>query len=143
MTAITDLTALVSNLPNASLLTDTMKNDALAGALIPDSFNLWPAQDGYEATYDIYFAAQSLVAFLMAQPVVRQSSSEGTSVAVDAPSWGALLAYYRSMSPISRVMAGDVLRVARIPDGPHVVPVNMTEAANRSDGYDNVDTDLA
>lgn len=140
MTALDDLTALLVNLPNYSLLTTQMMNDALLGARIPDSFNVWPGQPGYEATYDVYFAAVSLVGFLQAQPVVRQSSSEGTSVAVDAPNWAGLLAWYRSMSPISQASGGDVLRAIRIPGGPHVVHTNMHEVG---DGNDNVDTDLA
>jgi hypothetical protein len=139
MTALQDLTALVSNLPNAALLTDGMKQSALNGALIPDSFNVWPGQPGYENTYDIYFAAVGLVGFLQAQPVVRQSSSEGTSVAVDAPNWGGLIAWYRSMSPIAQATSGSSLGIINIPGGPHVVPTDMN---SRIEGYDNVDTDL-
>lgn len=140
MTAVEDLTALVANLPNAALLTLTMKQDALNGALIPDALNVWPGNIGYTATYDVYFAAISLLGFLQAQPVVRQSSSEGTSVAVDAPSWGSLMAYYRSMSTISQATSNGVLQKVLIPEGPHVFRIDMS---GRGGGrYDDVDTDV-
>lgn len=139
MTALEDLTALVANLPGASLLTDKMKTDALAGALIPDSSGVWPGQPDYVTTNDIYFAAIGLIGFLAAQPVVRQSSSEGTSVAVDAPSWDGLLAYYRSMSPICQASGASALGVIHIPDGPHV---RRTDMSGRYDDYGDVDTDL-
>jgi len=140
MAAIDDLSALLVSLPNYSLLNDLMKNNALAGALIPDVNSVWPGETDYVPTYDIYFAAISLIGFLQAQPVVRQSSSEGTSVAVDAPNWSGLLAWYRSMSPICRATGGSLLSVLTIPGGPHVVRTDMREAG---DDYDNVDTDLA
>lgn len=134
-----DLDTLLSNLPNFALITAPMKQDALNGARVPDQFGVWPGQAEYEPTYDIYFAAMRLIPFLQAQPVVRQSSSEGTSVAVDAPDWKALLAYYRSMSPISNVMGNSALQKVLIPDGPHVVRTDMSGGWN---GYDDVDTDL-
>lgn len=117
-----------------------MKTTALGTALVPDSFGVWPGQEGYEPTYDIYFAACGLIGFLQAQPVIRQSSSEGTSVAVDAPNWAGLLAYYRSMSPISHATSQDVLGVVAIPGGSHVYHTDMTGTDGGSD--DNVDTDL-
>lgn len=120
-----ELNALLQNLPGFSLLTETMKQKALDGALIPDSFGIWPGEEGYETTYDAYFAALTLLGFLQAQPVIRQSSSEGTSVAVDAPNWGALARYYRSMSPICEVQGNGVLTKVNIPDTPHVYKVNM------------------
>lgn len=139
MTAMDDLNALVANLPNASLLSDTMKQDALNGALIPDTNGVWPGNTGYIATSDIYFAALTLIAFLQAQPVVRQTSSEGTSVAVDAPNWASLTLYYKSMSPIVQAQGNGLLTRVTIPDVPHVRRVNMSV---RGGGYDNVDTDL-
>lgn len=139
MTALEDLTALLANLPNASLITDKMKQDALAGALIPDSFNVWPGQPGYEATSDPYFAAIGLIGFLQAQPVVRQSSSEGTSVAVDAPNWAGLTLYYQSMSRVSQATSNDVLGVVVIPGGSHV---RRTDMKHGGGSYDDVDTDL-
>lgn len=144
MTALDDLTELVSSLPNASLLTNKMKQDALDGALIPDGLQVWPGRPGYQATYDVYWAAISLLGFLQAQPVVRQTSSEGTSVAVDAPSWGSLAAYYRSMSPIASASARPVLGSIPIPSSPHVVRTDMS-GINTFGGrtsYGNVDTDL-
>jgi hypothetical protein len=139
--ALEDLSALLANLPNYTLLTDTMKQDALSGALVPDTNGVWPGQPDYITTYDIYFAAVRLIGFLMAQPVVRQSSSEGTSVAVDAPSWGGLLEYYRSQSPILQATTnGPVLTKVLIPEGPHVYHTDMTGV--RGGNNDNVDTDL-
>lgn len=139
MTAMDDLNALLVSLPGYGLLTPNMKQHALDGARVPDSSGVWPDQPDYEATYDVYFAAISLIGFLMAQPVVRQSSSEGTSVAVDAPNWGGLLAWYRSMSPICQSQGNDVLNLVPIPDVPHV---RRTDMSGRGDEYGDVDTDL-
>lgn len=141
MAVVDDLTALVAALPNAALLTDSMKQTALAGAAIPDGAGVWPGKPNYQPTYDIYFAAISLIGFLAAQPVVRQVGSEGTSVSVDAPNWAGLLAYYRSQSPISQATAGGVLNVLPIPDGPHVVPTNMTglDSFGRREDYGDTD----
>jgi hypothetical protein len=139
MAAIDELNELLSALPGYELLTPTMKQRALDSALIPDSFNVWPGQAGYESTYDTYFAALNLISFLRAQKVVRQVSSEGTSVAVDAPDWSALVAYYRSMSHIIGVTGNSILQVIPIPGGSHVRRTDMTE---RGDRYGNVDTDV-
>ena len=139
MTAMEDLDALVTSLPNAALLTTKMKQDALDGALLPDSFGIWPGYDGYEATYDPYFAAIHLIGFLQAQPVLRQSSSEGTSVAVDAPNWAGLLDYYRSMSPIAQAAGRGVLTAVTIPGGSHV---RRTDMSGRDSYYGDVNTDL-
>lgn len=140
MPAMEELTDLLANLPGAALLTPAMKQAALDGALVPDARNVWPGQDEYVNTYDVYFAALGLIGFLQAQPVVRQSSSEGTSVAVDAPNWAGLTAWYRSMSKIAQVGGNGVLRVVPIPEGPHVRRVDM--GSGGGDGYDDVDTDL-
>jgi len=140
MSTIDELNALLINLPGYGLLTPEMKDRALATALIPDLNNVWPGQPGYIETYDVYWAAIGLVGFLEAQPVVRQSSSEGTSVAVDAPSWGGLVAYYRSMSVIATaVSAAPILTEISIYTDPHVYPTDMT---GRWSENDNVDTDL-
>jgi len=144
MAALEDLTGLLASLPNSALLTDKMKQDALAQALVPDSFNVWPGTEGYEPTYDIYWAALSLIGFLQSQPFVKQSSSEGTSVTVDAPNWGGLAAYYRSMSQVAQATSAPVLRSVAIPGGPHVDHTDMSDYDGmgrvRKDG--NVDTDL-
>lgn len=134
-----ELNALLSNLPNYALLTVQMKQRALDGALIPDAAGVWPGQPGYVLTYDVYYAAIGLVGFLQAQPVVRQSSSEGTSIAVDAPNWRGLINWYQSMSPIYQAQGPHVLRAVAIPDGPHVVPTDMS---GRYDDNGDVDTDL-
>lgn len=139
MSTIDELNALLINLPNFGLLTPEMKQRALEGARIPDAAGVWPGQPNYVPTYDVYYAAIGLVGFLQAQPVVRQSSSEGTSIAVDAPNWTGLVAWYSSMSPIMGVQPGGILVPVAIPDGPHVVPTDMS---GRYDGNDNVDTDL-
>lgn len=139
MAAIDELNALLVNLPNASLITVGMKEAALAGALIPDAAGVWPGAVDYVPTYDVYFAALNLLGFLQAQPVVRQSSSEGTSVAVDAPNWTALATYYRGMSVIVQATGNGVFNRVLIDEAPHVVRTNMRM---REYGYDNVDTDL-
>lgn len=134
-----ELNALLSPLPGYKLLTEQMKQRALDGALVPDSFGIWPGQPGYETTYDPYFAALSLLGYLMAQPVLRQTSSEGTSVAVDAPDWSALSTYFRSMSPICAATGNGVLQRVAIPDVPHVYKRNMNYGGEQ---YGDVDTDL-
>lgn len=139
MATMDELNALLVSLPGYALLTDTMKNAALAGALVPDAAGVWPGGAGYVPTYDVYYAAISLIGFLQAQPVVRQSSSEGTSVAVDAPNWDGLLAWYRSMSPICQAMGTSVLNKVLIPDGQHVRRTDMSGGGI----YGDVDTDLA
>lgn len=135
------LDSLMQALPGFSLLTERMKLNALAGALMPDVNGVWPGRPGYITTHDEYFAAVGLLAFLQAQPVVRQVSSEGTSTAVDAPNWTGLISYYRSMSPIAKASGGGVIGSVPIPQGPHV---RRTDMHNTGRGYgdDNVDTDL-
>jgi hypothetical protein len=140
MAAIDDLNELLQGLPGYALLTDNMKQAALAGSLIPDSNGVWPGQPGYQPTYDIYFAAVNLCTFLQAQPVIRSSSSEGSSVSVDAPNWDALLNYYRSQSPICAATGSTILQKISIPDGPHVVHVPMEVP---SEVYGDVDTDVS
>ena len=134
-----ELNALLENLPGYSSITVAMKNAALSGALIPDANGVWPGQGGYVPTYDVYFAALNLLGFLQAQPFVRQSSSEGTSVAVDAPNWSALLNYFRSQSRIIQSQGGTVLQSVAIPEGPHV---RKTDMSGRGPYYGDVDTDL-
>jgi len=136
-----DLNELLAPLPGYDTLTDPMKAHALAMSQVPDAAGVWPGQPDYVPTYDIYWAAINLVGFLAAQPVIRSSSSEGTSISVDAPDWGALLAYYRGMSTIAQANAsGPILSVLPIPGGPHVDRVDMS---GRYDSYGDVDTDLA
>lgn len=140
MATVDDLNALLSGLPGYGLITEAMRNSALEGARILDSERRWPGTPDYVPTYDVYFAALSLVGFLQAQPVIRSSSSEGTSVSVDAPNWASLVSYYRSMSPILSSTGDGVLHKVRIPEGPHVFRTDMSE---RSSGYyGDVDTDL-
>jgi len=140
MAAIDDLNALLVNLPNAALVPEQMKLDALKGALIPDAAQVWPGNLGYIPTHDVYFAAISIIGFLQAQPVIRQSSSEGTSVAVDAPNWSGLVSWYRTMSPVSQATSNGLLQRVAIPDAPHVSRTDMT---GRSQLNDNVDTDVS
>lgn len=139
MAAIDDLNALLSGLPGYAKLTDQMKQAALNGALVPDASGVWPGQPGYVTTYDVYFAALTLLPFLEAQPVVRSSSSEGTSVSVDAPNWASLRNYYRSMSPVVQATGNGPLTKVLIPEGPHVHRTDMSGTG----GYGDVDTDLA
>lgn len=139
MAAIDDLKALLVNLPGYSTITEAQFQQALNGSVIPDAAGVWPGNDGYVPTYDIWYAAVNLLPWLAAQPVVRQSSSEGTSIAVDAPSWGTLDAYFRSMSPICAATSSGILTLVPIPDTPHVRKVDMSGGDSY---YGNVDTDL-
>ena len=134
------LDSLLASLPGFALLTSSMKLGALNSALIPDSLGVWPGQPNYVTTYDVYFAAISLIGFLQAQPVIRQSSSEGTSVSVDAPNWSGLVSWYRSMSQIAQLSGQTVLGVITIPEVPHVIHTDMR--GRSGDTNDNVDTDL-
>jgi hypothetical protein len=61
-----ELNALLANLPGYASLTETQKQNALDGARIPDSFGIWPGEAGYEVTYDVYYAALTLLGFLQA-----------------------------------------------------------------------------
>jgi hypothetical protein len=137
-----ELTALIANLPGASLITEKMKTDALAVSLVPDALGVWPGFPNYVVTVDLYYAALQLINFLRGQPVIRNSSSEGTSVSVDAPDWASIMAYYKSMSVIAKANSSDLLKVVYIPDPPHVKKVPMGSEYGRGSSYDNVDTDL-
>lgn len=137
--ALEELNELLQTLPGFATLTETMKSRALDGAVVPDDSGVWPGETGYVATYDVYFAAMTLLEFLKARPLVRSSSSEGTSVSVDAPDWNGLMAYYRSLSRIAQAAGSTILQRVDIPEGPHVVPTDMS---GRWNGYDDVDTDL-
>lgn len=141
MAAIDDLNELLAGLPNATLISTNMKNAALAGALIPDEDSVWPGSTDpvYVPTYDVYYAALTLLGWLRAQPVVRQTSSEGTSIAVDKPDWSAISTYYQSMSVIFQATSSGVLNKVLIPDGPHVRRTNMNVPGVK---YGDVDTDV-
>lgn len=135
----TELNKLLEALPGYSLLTDSMKTSALMGALIPDEAGRWPSNPEYVPTYDVYFAALSLLPFLQSQPVVTSASSEGTSVSVQATDWNSIRAFYRGLSPICSTNGNDVLQIVPIPDVPHVRRVPMND---RGGYYGDVDTDL-
>lgn len=140
MAVVEDLEGLLSPLPGYGVLTPQMKQRALDTALIPDGLGVWPGHEGYQATYDIYWAAISLSGYMMAQPFVKQSGSEGTSVSVDRPDWSSILGYFRSQSVIAQAsQSGPILNEVPIPGGPHVVPTDMS---GRWGGYGDVDTDL-
>lgn len=141
MAVTDDLDVLLQSLPNYSLLTPGMKEAALNGAWVPDSSGLWPGNDGYEPTYDVYFAALTLLGYLQAQPMVTNANSEGTGVTVTKPDWTSLIAYYRSMSSIVMANGNSVLQKVIIPDGPHVVRTDMS--GKGSNYYGDVDTDLS
>lgn len=134
-----ELNELMQNLPNFGLITQNMKTAALQASRIPDSAGRWPATAGYVDTFDIYYAALSLLPFLAAQPVVTAASSEGTSVTATAPNWGALSLSYKNLSPILSATSKAVLNVVPIPDTPHVRRVPMNDGGGY---YGDVDTDI-
>ena len=138
MTNVT-LDDLLSGIPGYGDVTSAMKDAVLANSLMPDSFDIWPGEDGYEPTYDVYFAAMNLLSFLQSKPVITSSSSEGTSVSVTPTDWGSLKAYFSSMSPIAKSIGGSTLSVITIPGESHVERTNMSE-----DSYDygDADTDI-
>lgn len=139
MDELNELNALLENLPGYTLVTPSMKTSALTGARIPDSAGVWPGVEGYVDTYDVYFAAVSLLAFLQAQPIVTHTSSEGTSVTATPFNWGAVKAFYEGLSPIMARIKGDVLTAVPIPDPPHVTRVPMNDKGGY---YGDVNTDL-
>lgn len=134
---LTKLNELMQSLPGYALLSDTMKTSAMETALIPDSNGVWPQQPGYVDTYDIYFAAVSLLPFLAAQPVVTSASSEGTSVSAKPLSWADLRKFYQGLSPI--LSGNSILTLVPIPDVPHIRRVPMND---RGGYFGDVDTDL-
>ena len=129
---------LLKTLPGFETITPLMKQSALDGAVIPDSAGVWPGKPSYVTTYDVYYAAVTLIGFLKAQPVVRQVSSEGTSAALDAPQWGAVYQHFTSLSPILGMQSG-IIREVPIPGGSHV---RRTDMSGVNDDYGDVDTDL-
>lgn len=134
-----ELDALLSALPGYNLISETAKIAALQGSRIPDSAGRWPETAGYVETFDVYYAALTLVSFLQALPVVTSASSEGTSVSAKAPDWSALTLYYRSLSPIIQATGNSILQVVPIPAPPHVRRVSMNDGGGY---YGDVDTDL-
>lgn len=136
---VDELNALLASLPNASLITVTMRQKALDAARIPDAGGRYPGTEGYTPTYDPYYAALTLLGFLQAQPVVVSAGSEGTSVNVQPPDWGALATYYRSLSVVVAASSSGPLSVALIPDTPHVV---RTDMRGRGHSYGDVNTDI-
>lgn len=144
-TITTELDGIMSNLPGYDTVTQTMKNAALSQSLVPDYAGVWPGQLNYSPTYDVYWAAISLVGFLQAQPVLRQHSSEGTSFAMDAPSWGSLVAFYKSMSRIAGATEAPVIGTVAIPFTPHVKHVDMSgrTASGERTPYGDIDTDVS
>ena len=137
--AVDSLNELLSSLPGYADLTESMKSAALAGALVPDAWGVWPGEEGYTTTYDNYFAALSLVNFLKARPQVTNASSEGTGVSVTPPDWKALSDYYRSQSQILRASGPQVLTSVSIPDTAYLERTDMT---GRGTHYGNIDTDI-
>ena len=133
-----ELNDLLSGLPGYTSLTTSMKQRALDGSLVPDSAGVWPGSIGYQTTYDVYFAALRLLGVLRGQPFVKQSSSEGTSVTVDAPDWGAVAAYFRDFSTIVGAQGATVIQQVPINTVPHVTPVDM----GGGDSYGDIDSDL-
>lgn len=129
---------LIQSLPGFELINDEMKARALLQSLVPDPNGVWPGSEGYVTTYDAYYAALCLLPFLKAHPQLRQTSSEGTSIAMDPPDWDALGQYYRSMSKIVAASGNSALSIVAIPDVPHVTRTDMS--GRGSDG--NLDTDL-
>lgn len=133
------LEELLKSLPGYQSISAGMKDAALKGALIPDTNGVWPGNDGYVDTYDVYFAALGLLGFLQALPMVTSSSSEGTSVSVSRPDWSALITYYRSQSVIAGVTGQDIMTRVNIPDVPHV---RKTDMSGRGSHHGDIDTDV-
>ena len=133
----TALNNIISSLAGYDLLTDDMKTSALESARIPDESGRWPQDTGYVPTYDVYFAALSLLPFLQAQPAVTSAGSEGTTVSATPTDWAALRTFYRSHSLIASGSSA-VLQILPIPDVPHVRKVPMND---RGGYYGDVDTD--
>ena len=131
------LEQLLEGLPNADKISSEQKMAVLNQSLIPDITGTYPGNPGYVATYDTYYAAYLLLAFLEAQPMVTSASSEGTSVTSTPPDWSALRGFYKSMSPVLSA-TGDVLQVIPIPYVPYTT---RTDMSGRNDHYGDVNTE--
>lgn len=95
------LDQILQSIPYGDKITEDQKAHALSKSLIPDSNGVWPGHAGYVNTYDVFYAALSLVDLLEAQPAVTQASSEGTSVSTTAVDWSKIRKWLASGSSIA------------------------------------------
>ena len=117
MTTVT-LDEIIESLPIGGSVPEALKQDALSRALIPDASGLLPGTAGYQATYDVYYAALLLMP-VMSHPSVTQVSSEGTTIHVSSVDWDSIRDYLQSMSIIAR-SSKDILQV---------IPIEATSGA--------------
>lgn len=99
MPTLDDVLALI---PGGDVVSQAVKESALAKSLIPDSNGHLPGEQGYATTYDAFYAALTLLGVVRAQPAVTTASSESTSISATTPDWPSLEAWLRSQSVVCR-----------------------------------------
>lgn len=129
------LDQILQSIPHGDKITEDQKAHALSQSLVPDANGVWPSHEGYIATYDVFYAALSLVDLMEAQPAVTQASSEGTSVSTTAVDWSKIRKWLASGS----VVAGNQLAftVIPLPYDPGVSVYTDVTAEVDSRGFDS------
>ena len=98
MPTLDDVLALI---PGGDVVSQAMRESALAKSLIPDSSGHLPGEQGYTPTHDAFYAALTLLGVVRAQPAVTTASSESTSISSTPPDWASLEGWLRSQSAVS------------------------------------------
>lgn len=129
MPTLDDVLALI---PGGDVVSQAMRESALAKSLIPDSSGHLPGEQGYTPTHDAFYAALTLLGVVRAQPAVTTASSESTSISTTTPDWPSLEAWLRSQSVICR--SQDTLTTIPITYADYTTKVYMEGESYR--GYD-------
>lgn len=129
MPTLDDVLALIHG---GDVVSQAMRESALAKSLIPDSSGHLPGERGYTPTHDVFYAALTLLGVVRAQPAVTTASSESTSISSTPPDWTSLEGWLRSQSVICRNQ--DALTVIPITYDDYITKVYMEGESYR--GYD-------
>lgn len=129
MPTLDDVLALI---PGGDVVSQAMRESALAKSLIPDSSGHLPGERGYTPTHDVFYAALTLLGVVRAQPAVTTASSESTSISATTPNWPSLEGWLRSQSVICRNQ--DALTVIPITYDDYITRAYMGGESYR--GYD-------
>ena len=129
MPTLDDVLALI---PGGDVVSQAMRESALAKSLIPDSSGHLPGERGYTPTHDVFYAALTLLGVVRAQPAVTTASSESTSISATTPNWPSLEGWLCSQSVICRNQ--DALTVIPITYDDYITRAYMGGESYR--GYD-------
>ena len=129
MPTLHDVLALI---PGGDVVSQAMRESALAKSLIPDSSGHLPGERGYTPTHDVFYAALTLLGVVRAQPAVTTASSESTSISATTPNWPFLEGWLCSQSVICRNQ--DALTVIPITYDDYITRAYMGGESYR--GYD-------